>query len=182
MIPAVRGPDAALEEILAGDHPAVFVLGGDVFRVIELCEDAGRRPPVCVNVDMVGGIAADASGLRFLSGKVDGVISTHRHVVELARRAGLITIQRLFAIDSGAVKRGMKLIRQADPDGVEILPGLAYPEIAAEYKETLKPLTLAGGLIKDRKTIRTILNAGAAGVSTSTLGLWNALDRGPASG
>jgi glycerol uptake operon antiterminator len=35
VIPAVRGPDSALRVALAGEHAAVFVLGGDVFRVLE---------------------------------------------------------------------------------------------------------------------------------------------------
>ena len=91
---------------LAGDHAAAFVLGGDNFRVLERVGAARRRPPVCINVDLVGGVSAGASGLRFLSGGVEGVISPHRHVVELAKQAGLFTIHRLFAIDSGAVERG----------------------------------------------------------------------------
>lgn len=181
VIPAVRAPDETLEELLAGDHPAIFVLGGDVFKIVELCRRARRRPPVCINVDMVGGIASDASGLGFLSGRVDGIISTHRHVIEIAKQTELLTIQRLFAIDSSAVRRGMKLIRQADPDGVEILPGIVYPEIAAEYASILKPLTLAGGLVKDPQTVRAIVGAGAAGVSTSTATLWRSLDAEPAS-
>jgi len=77
---------------------------------------------VCINVDLVGGVSADASGLRFLSGRVEGIISTHRHVVELAKQAGPFTIHRLFAIDSGAVERGVKLIRRSQPHCVEILP------------------------------------------------------------
>jgi hypothetical protein len=34
VVPAVRGPDSALEAALAGDHPAIFVLGGDIFKVL----------------------------------------------------------------------------------------------------------------------------------------------------
>ncbi len=64
---------------------------------------------------LVGGVSADASGLRFLSGRIEGVISTHRHVIELAREVDLLTIHRLFAIDSGAVERGVKLIRRVPP-------------------------------------------------------------------
>ncbi|MBJ6896438.1 glycerol-3-phosphate responsive antiterminator, partial [Vibrio cholerae] len=82
---------------------------------------------------------------------------THRHVVELARGAGLITIQRLFAIDSGAVDRGLKLIRRASPDCVEILPGLASPEIAVQYRRALDLPALAGGLVRDERTVRAIL-------------------------
>jgi glycerol uptake operon antiterminator len=173
VIPAVRGPDNALEAALAGEHPAIFVLGGDIFKVLGRVGAQGRRPQIYVNVDLVGGIAADASGLRFLSGRVEGIISTHRHVIELAKTSGLITIQRLFAIDSGAVERGLKLIRRAEPSFVEILPALAYCEIAERYSESLDLPVLAGGLLKGHEDISTILKAGAVGVSTSHRGLWN---------
>lgn len=176
VVPAVRRPDGSLEKALAGSYAAIFVLGGDVFQLVERLERERRRPFVCVNVDMVGGVASDASGVRFLSRKVDGVISTHRHVIEMAKGAGLVTIQRLFAIDSGAVQRGLKVLRNSAPDGVEILPGIAYPEIAASYHECLSQPVLAGGLIKDPSTIRRILEAGADGVSTSTPSLWRPLD------
>jgi glycerol uptake operon antiterminator len=172
VVPAVRGPDSALEAALAGDHPAIFVLGGDSFKVIERISSEDRRPRIYVNVDLVGGIAADASGLRFLSRHVEGIISTHRHVIELSKASGLITIQRLFAIDSGAVERGLKLIRRAEPQFVEILPALAYCEIAEQYSEVLSLPVLAGGLLKSQEDIASILESGAVGVSTSHQGLW----------
>jgi glycerol uptake operon antiterminator len=173
VVPAVRGPDSALEAALAGDHPAIFVLGGDIFKVLARVGAQSRRSQIYVNVDLVGGIAADASGLRFLSRRVEGIISTHRHVIELSKASGLITIQRLFAIDSGAVERGLKLIRRAEPEFVEILPALAYCEIAEQYSKVLDVPVLAGGLLKSQRDIATILEAGALGVSTSHQGLWN---------
>ena len=106
VIPAVRGADSALRAALAGTQAAVFVLGGDIFRLLERVKEAGRRTPVCINVDLGGGVSADASGLRFLSGRIEGVISTHRHVIELARETDLLTVHCLFAMDSGAVERG----------------------------------------------------------------------------
>ncbi|MGH3090280.1 MAG: glycerol-3-phosphate responsive antiterminator [Rubrobacteraceae bacterium] len=173
VIPAVRGPDEDLERALAGDHAAIFVLGGDVFRVLELAaRRRHRRPFICVNVDMVGGIAADASGIKFLSGGADGIISTRRHVIELAKGRAMITIQRLFAIDSSAISRGVKLIRHADPDCLEILPGIAYPAFASDYQKDMKQPVLAGGLIKDKHTVSEILDAGATGISTSEKSLW----------
>jgi glycerol uptake operon antiterminator len=172
VVPAVRGPDSALEAALAGEHPAIFVLGGDIFKVLARVGSQSRRPRIYVNVDLVGGIASDASGLRFLSGRVEGIISTHRHVIEVARASGLVTIQRLFAIDSGAVERGLKLIRRAEPQFVEILPALAYCEIAEQYSQVLSLPVLAGGLLKSQKDIASILKAGAVGVSTSHQGLW----------
>lgn len=173
VIPAVRGRDEDLERALAGDHAAIFVLGGDVFRVLERVRRRPyRRPFICVNVDMVGGVASDPSGIRFLAREVDGVISTHRRVVEIARDNGALAIQRLFAIDTSAVERGLKVLRQADPDAVEILPGLAFPEIVESYRAALNKPVLAGGLIKDGATAATILRAGAVGVSTSDHRLW----------
>ncbi|MDP9454871.1 MAG: glycerol-3-phosphate responsive antiterminator [Actinobacteria bacterium] len=173
VVPAVRGPDDALRAALSGCHAAVFVLGGDVFRVLEAIEGAaGERPAVCVNVDMVGGISADASGLRFLAGRVEGIISTHRHVIELAKGLGLVAIQRLFAIDSGAVERGTRLIGRADPHCVEILPALALPEVLATHPGLLERPVLAGGLLKSEADVAALLAAGASGVSTSHEGLW----------
>jgi glycerol uptake operon antiterminator len=173
VIPAVRGRDGDLERALAGDHAAIFVLGGDVFRMLERVRRRPyRRPFICVNVDMVGGVASDASGIRFLAREVDGVISTHRNVVEIARSNGALAIQRLFAIDTSAVERGLKVLRQANPDAVEILPGLAFPEIVESYRAALNKPVLAGGLIKDRPTAAAILEAGAVGVSTSDHRLW----------
>ena len=173
VIPAVRGRDGDLERALAGDHAAIFVLGGDVFRMLERVRRRPyRRPFICVNVDMVGGVASDASGIRFLAREVDGVISTHRNVVAIARSNGALAIQRLFAIDTSAVERGLKVLRQADPDAVEILPGLAFPEIVESYRAALNKPVLAGGLIKDRPTAAAILEAGAVGVSTSDHRLW----------
>lgn len=173
VIPAVRGRDGDLERALAGDHAAIFVLGGDVFQMLERVRRRPyRRPFICVNVDMVGGVASDASGIRFLAREVDGVISTHRNVVEIARSNGALAIQRLFAIDTSAVERGLKVLRQADPDAVEILPGLAFPEIVESYRAALNKPVLAGGLIKDRPTAAAILEAGAVGVSTSDHRLW----------
>ena len=173
VIPAVRGPDEALRAALSGRHAAVFVLGGDVFRVLEKAEGVGgRRPAVCVNVDMVGGISADASGLRFLAGRIEGIISTHRHVIELAKGLGLVAIQRLFAIDSGAVERGTRLIGRADPDCVEILPALALPEVLVLHPRLLERPVLAGGLLKSQDDVAALLAAGASGVSTSHEGLW----------
>lgn len=172
VIPAVSGVED-LERALAGDHAAIFVLGGDVFRVLELAgRRRHRRPFICVNVDMVGGIAADASGIKFLSGEADGVISTRRHAIELAKKRHMITIQRLFAIDSSAVNRGLKLIRQTDPDCLEILPGIAFSEVTGDHGELSDRPVLAGGLIKDRGTVSGILKSGASGVSTSEKRLW----------
>ncbi|MDN5698278.1 MAG: glycerol-3-phosphate responsive antiterminator [Rubrobacter sp.] len=172
VVPAVRNLGDELEFALSGGHAAVFVLGGDAFDLVERLRGAPGRPPVYVNVDLVSGVSSDVEGIRFLSRYVDGVISTHRRIIELAKQARLLTIQRLFAIDSGAVERGLKMIVRADPDFVEILPALAYPEIAEYYPEVCGIPVLAGGLVTEPGQVYSLLYAGASGVSTSESGLW----------
>lgn len=172
-MPAVRSLGAEFEAALAGSHAAIFVLGGDVFELMERLGGRDRTPPVCVNVDLASGVSPDADGIRFLSRHVEGVISTHRRTIELGKQSGLVTIQRLFAIDSGAVERGLKMTTRAEPAFVEILPAIAYPEIADYYRAVCGVPVLAGGLVTDASGVSSLLGAGASGVSTSESGLWN---------
>jgi glycerol uptake operon antiterminator len=172
VIPAVRGPDEDLDLALSGDHPAVFMLGGDVFKLTEKLEGWTRRPPVVVNVDLVGGVAGDAVGVAFLARHVEGIISTNRHVIELGTSAGLVTIQRLFALDLGTIERGIRLVKRAKPKYVEVLPALAYPLMASRHPEVHRWHVLAGGLLKSEEEVSFVLRAGAAGVSTSHRPLW----------
>ncbi len=169
MIPSVRTEGEPLEKALSGDHPAIFVLGGNIFKLTRRIGTGKRRPLVFVNVDIIGGVTGDATGIEFLSQHVEGIISTNRHVIELANSADLITIQRLFTIDAGAIERGLKLIKRAKPRCVEILPALAYPPMVSRYPEVL-----AGGLLKSPEEVLFVLRAGAAGVSTSHQELWTA--------
>lgn len=172
VIPAVRGPDEDLDLALSGDHPAVFVLGGDVFKLVEKLKGRKGRPPVVVNVDLVGGVAGDADGVGFLARHVEGIISTNRRVIELGNSAGLITIQRLFALDLSSIERGIKLVKRAKPAYVEVLPALAYPLMASRHPEVRRWHVLAGGLLKSEEEVSFVLRAGATGVSTSHRPLW----------
>jgi glycerol uptake operon antiterminator len=150
VIPAVRAEWKSLERALSGEHAGIFVLGGSIFELARIIEAHGERPAVFINVELIGGVAGDKPGLDYLAQHVEGVISTNRHVIEMANSVGLITVQRLFALDLGTTERGLKLIKRAKPDCVEILPAL----------------------IKDRRDQHAILKAGAIGISTSDERLW----------
>lgn len=177
VIPAVRTEGETFEKALSEDHPAVLVLGGDIFKLTQEIEARKGRPPIFVNVDLMGGIAGDASGIEFLSHHVEGVVSTNRRVIELANSTDLITIQRLFAIDGMAMERGLKLVKRTNPRCVEILPALACPRMVSSYPELRGWTVLAGGFVRSPEELSSILSAGVAGVSTSDQGLWNnALD------
>lgn len=172
VIPAVRTEGEPLEKALSGEHPAIFVLGGSIFKLTRTIETHGGRPPVFVNVDLIGGIAGDKTGIDFLAQHVEGVISTNRHVIEMANSAGLITVQRLFVLDLGTTEKGLKLIKRAKPHCVEVLPALTYPLLVSRHPEMQNRPVLAGGLIKSPEDKSLILEAGAIGVSTSCEELW----------
>src|SRR5919112_5380641 len=115
VIPAVRGSNSALRTALKGPHAAVFVLGGDIFRVLERVKAAGGRPPVCINVDLVGGVSTDARAGCGSSSADRGCDLPAPARNRASQETDLLTIHRLFAIASGTVERGVKLIRSAQP-------------------------------------------------------------------
>lgn len=172
VVPAVRSDGEPLEEALAEEHPAIIVLGGNVFDLTQRIENEKRRTQVFVNVDLIGGVAGDSTGIGFLSEHVEGIISTNRQVIERANSADLLTIQRLFAIDTTAMERGVKLLKRTKPCCVEILPALAYPRMTRSYSELLDRPVLAGGFVTSEEELVSILEAGAVGVSTSDQSLW----------
>ncbi|MBA2692938.1 MAG: glycerol-3-phosphate responsive antiterminator [Rubrobacter sp.] len=172
VVPTVRSDGKPLEEALAEEHPAILVLGGNIFDLTRRIGGGKRRTQIFVNVDLIGGIAGDKNGIGFLSEHVEGIVSTNRQVIERANSTDLITVQRLFAIDTTAMERGLKLVRRTKPRCVEILPALAYPRMASSYSELLDRPVLAGGFVTSEEELSRILDAGAVGVSTSHEALW----------
>ena len=49
--------------------------------------------------------------------------------------AGPITLQRLFALGLRSIERGLKLVKHAKPQFVEVLPAPAYPLMASRHPE-----------------------------------------------
>jgi glycerol-3-phosphate responsive antiterminator len=51
--------------------------------------------------------------------------------------------------------------------------------VADAYPELLERPVLAGGLLKSREDVSSVLAAGAAGISTSHQGLWHSVGKPP---
>jgi glycerol uptake operon antiterminator len=83
----------------------------------------------------------------------------------------MMTIQRLFAMDSDALKNGISLLLKNPPDMVEVLPGLVYKGIEKLSRALPCPI-IAGGMITEAAEVRAALEAGAHGVSSSDAALW----------
>jgi len=104
---------------------------------------------------------------------IDGILTTHGELVNSAREEGLIAIQRLFLLDSEALKTGIKVIKKNRPHAVEIMPGIILPYLKKELESFSFFPVIAGGFVRTCKEVERIISAGAVGVSTSRKELWN---------
>ena len=103
----------------------------------------------------------------------DGIISTKSNMLKSAKEKGLMTIQRVFMIDSIAYKNFNIHVNKSQIDFVEILPGI-MPKILRKLTSTSNIPIIAGGLISDEEDIQLSMDSGAIAVSTTNEDLWNA--------
>ena len=141
--------------------------------MMQAAHAAGKT--VYLHADLLRGVSADEFGCEYLCQRLraDGIISTKPKVLEAARRNRVATILRLFLIDTKSLEKGAALIKNLQPDHVELLPGLACDAIA-DLKQRLQPVAstqpqsfLCGGLIKTHAQITRCLEAGACAVTLS---------------
>jgi len=149
----------------------LFILGGTIFDLPHVVEQAKRYGKlVFVDIDLIKGIGKDAAGIHFLAqeSQIGGIITTHSNLIRSAKKEGLISIQRIFVLDSGSLVGGLSVIEKSKPDAVEVLPGLILPKIMKRIKEKTSISVIAGGLITQEEEIRDILASGAIGISTTS--------------
>ncbi|WP_173915649.1 glycerol-3-phosphate responsive antiterminator [Halobacillus sp. Marseille-Q1614] len=140
-------------------------------KVVKAAQKAGKK--IWVHVDLIQGLKADDYGMEFLGRviKPDGVITTRSHVIQLAKKYKLISVQRLFLIDSQAVEHNARIIEKVKPDFVEVLPGI-IPGMIKEMKDRLGVPVIAGGLIRTEEEAAEAIKSGASAISTSRAELW----------
>jgi len=172
-IPAIRHPEdwTALEGLRPG---WAFILGGGLDAVAQATGLLQRKKwRVFLHVDMIRGLSKDLEGLRFLREYAgpDGIISTHSPVITQGRRAGLLTVQRIFLLDSQSVATGIQQTHSTEPDVVETLPGI-LPDVTRRVIREVACPVITGGLITSQEQVAMMLAAGVKGVSTSDRSLW----------
>lgn len=173
IIAAVRSADM-LKRAVESQASAVFILGGELIEIGRMVDVArSARKPVFVHVDLIEGLAGDQAGIRFLARKIgpDGIITTRHHLVGVARKERLLTVQRLFIVDSQALATGVGAVNAGRPDAVEVMPGI-IPRIIAEACVRLDVPIIAGGLIRSAAEVDEALKAGACAASLSREELW----------
>ncbi len=174
VIASIRN-DSDFKYALNSKVAALFILHGDIFNLPQIIKECKKHNKlVFLHMDLIKGIGRDKEGIIYLARKelCNGIVSTKSNLITAAKKEGLIAIQRLFLLDSAALKTGEQLLKNNQPDAVEILPGIAAPYFIEHiYKKLLCPV-IAGGLISDKIEIEELFQKGILAISTSRKELW----------
>ncbi len=170
IIAAVR--DNMFEEALKSPVNIIFLLGGNLLNITKKISDAKKANKIIfIHIDLCEGIGKDKVGVEYLAKQgVDGIISTRPQLIRSASEAGLITVQRFFALDSKGVDSIEDMLKAANPDLIEIMPGIAS-KIINRFVTSNIPI-IAGGLIETKQEITEALTNGAEAISTGKAELW----------
>lgn len=173
VVPALKDP-AHLAACLRCPSGVIFVLCGDILTVSDLIaqiHEGGKK--AVIHADLVAGLAAKEIAVDFLQRcGADGIISTRPALIRRGRELGLLTVLRVFALDSKAVSNLHSEIDAGCPDMLEILPG-TLPRIISRLSGELHIPLIAGGLLEEKSDILAALGAGALCVSASDSRLWH---------
>lgn len=163
-----------LEKCTESECGIIFILYGslsDIGTIVEKVKAAGKT--AIVHIDLIEGLDGSPAAVRYIREHTgaDGVISTRAQVVKYAREAGLLTVQRFFLIDSMALETVKRHMEQKTADIIEILPGV-MPKVVKKLAQFTREPIIAGGLIADKEDIIQVLQAGAAGISSTAEETW----------
>lgn len=173
ILPAVRD-FRMLEKFIQTDNEYGIIIG---FRLSQLKQAIRmlhqNKQKAIVHLDLVKGLENSEDGANFLieEFRTDGIISTHPQVIQVAKKQGVISILRIFIIDSQSLAKSIRLANSCQPDYIEILPGYAYPVIHKMRQHTDIAL-IAGGLIDNQTMVQDCIDAGLVGVTTGNPKLW----------
>ncbi|MDG0792622.1 glycerol-3-phosphate responsive antiterminator [Cohnella ginsengisoli] len=173
IIASITKPEQ-LETVMKSCVKRVNLMTGDILQLSGIVRDlhqAGKQ--VYVHIEMVAGIGRDNSAIQYLADAfaVDGIISTRTNTIAAARKAGMRSIQRVFAIDTAAVETAIKMVAQSQPDEIEIMPGL-MPRVIREIKQRIQVPLIVGGLIRTEAEIQEMLESGADHISIGDTKFW----------
>lgn len=168
--------DRALKKAVKSNVIALFVLYGDIFVLPGIMKLASKYDKlVFLHIDLINGIGRDKIGVKYLAQNnlCDGIVTTRSNLIKAAQHEGLMAIQRLFLLDSAALKTGKSLLESNRPDAVEILPGIAAPYFIEHIEAKPSSPIIGGGLIRTREQVTNLIDQGVLAVSTSNQDLWN---------
>ncbi|TCI63249.1 glycerol-3-phosphate responsive antiterminator [Exiguobacterium sp. SH0S2] len=173
MIASIKSPKQ-LEKFLQSDVTTTFLMMGTLSTLDRYVTHLKRENrTVFLHAERINGISLDRDGIDYLAKRVgaDGIVTTKASVIQHAKRAGLMTVQRLFLVDSDAVTSGIKLANEQQPDALELMPGL-IPSVIEHVAGSVSLPIVTGGMIRKPIEVHQALSHGAFAVSTGDERLW----------
>lgn len=174
MIAAVK-QEEQLPLALSSSSEILFFLCGNIFNLKSMVDEAKQRNKLAfVHLDLVEGFSRDAMALRYMQEFIapHGIITTKSGLIRNAKEMGLLTVQRVFILDSLSFQTAVKASAYNNPDAIEMMPGV-MPGIITKLHNAMATPLIAGGLIHEKEDVIHALSAGAVGVSTTDADLWN---------
>lgn len=163
-----------LDSALESNCDIIFLLCGSIFNVKDAVAKAkAKNKMIFIHVDLLDGFSKDAVALKYISEEIkpDGIVSTKNSQLKAAKNLGLLTVQRIFIIDSLSIDTAVKASQMIDPDAIEIMPGI-MPRITKQLSTALSVPVIVGGLVSENIEVENAVKNGALGVSTSSKALW----------
>lgn len=166
--------DKGLEKCLEAPSKFVFVLYGDICnigQIVKKLKEHGKY--AVVHLDLIEGLESKPISVKFLKENtlIDGIISTKIAIIKAAKKEGLITVMRFFALDSLSIENIKKHVTGECIDFIEVLPGVA-PKVIGKLAAEIDIPLIAGGLIADKEDVIAVLQKGAIAISTSNEQVW----------
>ena len=162
-------------DALNSDCERVNIMVGNINNLKEMILELHKKAKKAfVHIEMISGIGRDKDAVRFMCEQfdIDGIITTKSQIILAAKAQKVPCVQRIFAIDSAALKNAFSAVASCLPDEVELMPGL-MPKIIRETKEAIKRPLIVGGLLKTAEEAKEAFLSGADYVSTGCKELWN---------
>ena len=163
-----------LDDAVNSDCKIIFLLCGSIFNLKQAVDKVKSKGKlVFIHIDLLEGFSKDAVALKYISEEIkpDGIISTKNTQLKVAKSLGLLTVQRIFIIDSISIESAIKASQAINPDAIEIMPGI-MPRIINKISGELNVPIIVGGLVSEKEDILNAVSNGALGVSTSAKSLW----------
>lgn len=173
ILPAIRSMKD-MEKFFKMDYERCVLLDTHIGHLQGILEQMKKhQKEVMLHIDLIKGLSNDEAAVEYViqQYKPHGIISTKSKIIKRAKKLNTLTILRVFILDSTALSRSIELIKQSDPDLVEVLPGVATKVIKEISDKTGKRI-IAGGLINTKEEIDLAIKSGAQYVTSSDITIW----------
>ncbi|MBF8435591.1 glycerol-3-phosphate responsive antiterminator [Halanaerobiaceae bacterium Z-7014] len=174
VIAAVRN-EKDLKKALKSDVYAIVIMKISILKLDEIVKKIQDHDKlVFIHIDLMVGLGRDKEAVKYLAYNelCDGIISTKGQLVKEAMKYDLMGIQRLFLLDSEALRTGRSMLDNNSPSAIEVLPGVAAPYLIKRIDERISCPIIAGGLIRTKEEVDDLVDQGVFAISTGEKSLW----------